>query len=187
FAVTHPIRFSSAVALPLAMFSVLLRPVVWSLEKISDIFVSLFGKDSPGEEKALTEDAFKALVDAGHQEGALEESQKDLIHRVFELADTKVSDIMIPRVDMFCLPISMNIQEIEREIIKARATRLWNRQRQYPGYSARKTPAGRNNGGAQGCQLASSSQKTLLCSHGKKGGRDAQRLSDKKTPDGHGG
>jgi len=124
FAVTHPIRFSSAVALPLAMFSVLLRPVVWSLEKISDIFVSLFGKDSPGEEKALTEDAFKALVDAGHQEGALEESQKDLIHRVFELADTKVSDIMIPRVDMFCLPISMNIQEIEREIIKARASRI---------------------------------------------------------------
>jgi len=124
FAVTHPIRFSSAVALPLAMFSVLLRPVVWSLEKISDIFVSLFGKDSPGEEKALTEDAFKALVDAGHQEGALEESQKDLIHRVFELTDTKVSDIMIPRVDMFCLPISMNIQEIEREIIKARASRI---------------------------------------------------------------
>ena len=124
FAVTHPIRFSSAVALPLTLFSVLLRPVVWSLEKISDIFVSLFGRNNPAGEKALTEDEFKALVDAGHQEGALEESQKDLIHRVFELTDTKVSDIMIPRVDMFCLPISMNIQEIEREIIKARASRI---------------------------------------------------------------
>jgi len=124
FAVTHPIRFSGAVALPLTLFSVLLRPVAWSLEKISDIFVSLFGKDRPAGEKAVTEDEFKALVDAGHQEGALEESQKDLIHRVFELADTKVSDIMIPRVDMFCLPVSMNIQEIEREIIKAHVSRI---------------------------------------------------------------
>ena len=124
FAVTHPIRFSSAVALPLTLFSGLLRPMVWSLEKISDLSVSLFGRQTPAGEKGLTEDAFKALVDAGHKEGALEESQKDLIHRVFELTDTKVSDIMIPRVDMFCLPISMNIQEVEREIIKARASRI---------------------------------------------------------------
>ena len=124
FAVTHPIRFSSAVALPLALFSKLLFPVVWSLEKISDIFVSVFGKDTPAGERALTEDKFKALVDAGHREGALEESQKDLIHRVFELADTKVSDIMIPRVDMFCLPLSMNILEVELEIIKTRISRI---------------------------------------------------------------
>ena len=124
FAVTHPIRFSSAVALPLALISGLLRPMAWSLEKISDIFVSLFGRGNSPEKKSLTEDEFKALVDAGHQEGALDESQKDLIHRVFELTDTKVSDMMIPRVDMFCLPMSMNIQEVEREIIKERASRI---------------------------------------------------------------
>ncbi|MBW2648571.1 MAG: CBS domain-containing protein, partial [Deltaproteobacteria bacterium] len=102
----------------------LLRPVVWSLEKISDLFVSVFGKDGTAGKRALTEDEFKALVDAGHQEGALEESQKDLIHRVFELADTKVSDMMIPRVDMVCLPISMNIQEVEMEVIKTRVSRI---------------------------------------------------------------
>jgi len=124
FAVTHPIRFSSAVALPLALISGLLRPMAWSLEKISDIFVSLFGRGNSPEKKSLTEDKFKALVDAGHQEGALDESQKDLIHRVFELTDTRVSDMMIPRVDMFCLPMSMNIQEVEREIIKERASRI---------------------------------------------------------------
>jgi len=124
FAVTHPIRFSSAVALPLVLVTGLLRPLVWSLEKISDMFVSLFSRNTRGGKKALTEDEFKALVDAGHREGALEESQKDLIHRVFELTDTKVSDIMIPRVDMFCLPLSINIQEIEQEIIKARVSRI---------------------------------------------------------------
>jgi CBS domain containing-hemolysin-like protein len=124
FGVTHPMKFSSAVALPFVVLTGLLRPVVWSLEKISDLFVALFGKSHRIEGKTLTEDEFKALVDAGHQEGALEAAQKDLIHRVFELADTKVSDIMVPRVDMFCLPISMNIREVEREIIRTREGRI---------------------------------------------------------------
>lgn len=124
FAVTHPMRFSSAVALPLVVLTGLLRPVVWSLEKISDLFVFLFSRERQTEDGALTEDAFKALVDAGHQEGALEETQKDLIHKVFKLADTRVSDIMIPRVDIFCLPVSMDIREIERDIIQERVSRI---------------------------------------------------------------
>lgn len=124
FAVVHPLRFSSAVALPLVLLSGLLRPVGWSLEKVSDLFVFLFSRERQAGDEALTEDAFKALVDAGHQEGALEESQKDLIHKVFKLADTRVSDIMIPRVDMFCLPVSMDIQGIERDIIQERVSRI---------------------------------------------------------------
>jgi len=124
FAVTHPMRFSSAVALPLVVLTGLLRPVGWSLEKISDLFVFLFSRERQAEDGTLTEDAFKALVDAGHQEGALEETQKDLIHKVFKLADTKVSDIMVPRVDMFCLPVSMDMEEIERDIIRERVSRI---------------------------------------------------------------
>ena len=124
FGVTRPMRISNAVAVPLWVLTILLRPAVWSLEKISDLFVSLFGKRHALEENALTEDEFKALVDAGHSEGALEEGQKDLIHRVFELADTKVADIMIPRVDMFCLPISMGMRELEQEIIRTREVRI---------------------------------------------------------------
>jgi putative hemolysin len=117
-------RFSSAVALPLVLLTALLRPVVWSLEKISDLFVALVSTEKQTGDRALTEDAFKALVDAGHQEGALEESQKDLIHKVFKLADTRVSDIMIPRVDMFCLPVSMDIKGIERDIVQERVSRI---------------------------------------------------------------
>lgn len=124
FAVNYPIRFSTSVSLPLTFFSGIVRPIVWVLEKISDLFVHLFGKTVPVQSSVLTEDEFITLVDVGHQEGALEESQKDLIHRVFELADTTVSDIMTPRVDMFCLPISMSAEEMGKQIIKARYSRI---------------------------------------------------------------
>lgn len=124
FAVNYPIRFSNSVSIPLTFFAAIERPVVWILEKISDLFVHVFGRVIVAESTALTEDEFKTLVDAGHEEGALEESQKDLIHRVFKLADTTVSDIMTPRVDMFCLPLSMNVEQMVQEVLKARYSRI---------------------------------------------------------------
>ena len=124
FAVNYPIRFSTSISLPLVFFYKAGRPIVWILEKISDLFVYLFGKTVPIQSSVLTEDEFITLVDVGHQEGALEETQRDLIHRVFELADTMVSDIMTPRVDMFCLPISMSVEEMGKQIIKARYSRI---------------------------------------------------------------
>jgi CBS domain containing-hemolysin-like protein len=124
FAVSYPIRFSNAVSIPLTFFAVIVRPVVWGLEKISDLFVHIFGSVIVAEGATLTEDEFKTLVDVGHEEGALEESQKDLIHRVFKLADTPVSDIMTPRVDMFCLPLSMNIEQMAREVLESQYARI---------------------------------------------------------------
>lgn len=123
-AVNYPMRFSSAVSLPLTMFSHIAYPLVFILVKISDLFFSILERGDRTSYTTLTEDDFKTLVEAGHQEGALEATQKDLINSVFELADTQVSEIMTPRVDMFCLPISMDIGEMERAIIKTRHSRI---------------------------------------------------------------
>ncbi len=120
FAVVHPIPVSSAVALFITAVSKIERPVVWLLEKIADAIVRLAPGQRGSKRASVTEEEFKTLIDAGHQEGALEESQRNLIHSVFELGDKPVSEIMIPRVDMFCLPISKSIEDMEKEIIEAK-------------------------------------------------------------------
>ena len=124
FAVIRPISFSSLVSPALILISKIERPVVWTLEKISWFFVSMFSDKTARGKKALTEDEFRTLVDVYQKEGGLEEAQRDLIHKVFDLADKPVSEIMIPRVEMFCLPISLGMAEMEAEIIKARHTRI---------------------------------------------------------------
>lgn len=123
-AVTYPIPFSSFVSPLLMIFSKVVHPVVWVLERISGILVALF--PSPGQRgtHSYTEDEFKAMVDTFMQEGGLEEAQRHLIYRVFDLADKPVSEVMVPRVDMFCLPVSLSVSEMEREILKARHTRI---------------------------------------------------------------
>ena len=124
FAIIHPIGFSSYFSPPLTVFSRIVRPIVWVLERISGFFVNLFSVGDAKRSDVLMEDEFKTLVDVGHEEGALEESQRDLINRVFELRNTKISDVMTPRVDMFCLPVSMDIKDMERKIIDARYSRV---------------------------------------------------------------
>ena len=124
FAVIRPISFSSFVSPLLVIVSKIERPVVWALERISWFFVSLFSDETSPGKKALTEDEFKILIDVYQKEGGLEEAQRDLIHKVFGLADKPVSEIMIPRVEMFCLPISLSMAEMEAEIVRARHTRI---------------------------------------------------------------
>lgn len=124
FAVIRPMTFSVLVSPLLVIISRIERPVVWALERISWFFVSLFSDETAPGKKTLTEDEFKVLIDVYQKEGGLEEAQRDLIHKVFDLADKPVSEIMIPRVEMFCLPISLSTAEMEAEIIRTRHTRI---------------------------------------------------------------
>jgi len=123
-AVTYPIRFSSIVAVPLRFFSFLMYPIVRLLDGVSAVFVAVMRGDRAIRSASLTEDEFISLIEAGHREGTIEQSQRDLIHRVFDLADTTVAEIMTPRVDMFCLPLSMPPDEMRRKIIERRCSRV---------------------------------------------------------------
>ncbi|MDD5475291.1 MAG: hemolysin family protein [Syntrophales bacterium] len=123
-ALTYPRRYASAVVLPLTLVSKIVLPAVWFLEKLSDFVVrASVGKTFDSTPSVMEED-FKTLVEAGHKEGAIEEAEKELIHRVFELAETKVADIMTPRVDMFCLPLSMDNDAMEEAVLARRHTRI---------------------------------------------------------------
>jgi len=124
FGVVRPIPISSFVSPILMLFSRMERPIVWTLEAVSGWFVSPPPRDDARNGRPLMEEEFRTLIDVGQKEGVLEESQRDLIHRVFDLADKPVSEVMVPRVDIFCLPISLNMEEMEREIIKAGHTKI---------------------------------------------------------------
>jgi putative hemolysin len=124
FGVTYPMLISSFVSLPLTVISLLEYPVVASLEKISGLFLNRYGADKTEESEAVMEDEFKTLIDAGSLEGVVDESQKELITKIFELGDRPVTDIMIHRVDMFCLPLDMPVDDMLQFIAGARQERV---------------------------------------------------------------
>lgn len=124
FGVTYPLQISSAVSPLLAVVSRLEYPFVVGLEKLSDFILNRYSQGKFRTADPIMEDEFKTLIDAGSREGIVEESQKELINRIFELGDKPVTDIMVPRVDMFCLSISMTVDEVAAEVVQARHERV---------------------------------------------------------------
>jgi putative hemolysin len=124
FGVTYPMRISSAVAPLLLLISRLEFPIVVALEKTPGLILKRLDKRKARDTDVLMEDEFKHLIDAGSREGVVDESQKELIKTIFESGDRPVTDIMIPRVDMFCLSSDLKAADIVREVVRDRYERV---------------------------------------------------------------
>ena len=101
-AVQNPLRWARAL-LPLVRGTAwLLHPIVVVLSMITNFLVRMLG----GQVKRgpfVTEEELRLLVTVGEEEGVLEEEETEMIHSIFEFADTTVREVMVPRIDMVTL------------------------------------------------------------------------------------
>lgn len=104
-AVEHPRRFAIWARRPVAWLSVLLRPVQTLLGAFTALTLRALGS-SAASEPVITSEELRTLVDVGAREGVVERTEREMIHKVFELEDTLVREVMVPRPDMFCLEVS---------------------------------------------------------------------------------
>ncbi len=111
-AVEHPRRFGLVAARPVLLLSTLLTPVRRWLGALTRLAIRFVSPEAPLHDTLLTEAELKTLVEVGQQEGVVEPTEKELIHKVFALGDTRVRDVMLPRTDMFCLEASTEPTEI---------------------------------------------------------------------------
>lgn len=109
-ALEHSEPVAKAVARPLAVIAILFDPIVSFLSKITDLIVRLLGGHRRNAMPFVTEDEIKTMVDAGEETGVLEESEKAMIYGVFDLAETLVREVMVPRVDMVMLEAQLSPQ-----------------------------------------------------------------------------
>jgi CBS domain containing-hemolysin-like protein len=78
--------------------------------------VAALSKPHEPEEPEHPAEAVEALIEAGEEEGILEESDRQLIHSVVEFGDKTVREIMTPRPDIFAVPADMTIQEFTEKL-----------------------------------------------------------------------
>ena len=68
------------------------------------------------EEEDHPSEAMDALLEAGEEEGILEESDRDLVRSVVEFGDKVVREVMTPRPEIFAVPSSLTLQEFTEAI-----------------------------------------------------------------------
>ncbi len=110
-AVQNPLRWARILVMPVQAAVWLLRPVVWFLTAITSIFVPMMGGQIKHRSPFVTEEELRLLVTVGEEEGVLEEEETEMIHSIFEFADTIVREVMIPRIDMITLSSDATVTE----------------------------------------------------------------------------
>jgi putative hemolysin len=123
-ALAFPDRFALVVARPIGWFDRLLRPVVWFVSTVSNVLVrALGGKDRPRAGYLSTEE-LKMLVETGSEQGGIEEEEKEMIHGVIELADTKVHQVMVPRIGIRAVEANDPVDEVLQMVVRAGHSRV---------------------------------------------------------------
>ena len=102
------------IRLPLQILFYVILPVTLLLGLLLSI-ASL--AEHTGEEQAEHPDeGVDALLEAGEEEGILEESDRALVRSVVEFGDMVVREVMTPRPEMFAVPDTTTVEQFTRQI-----------------------------------------------------------------------
>lgn len=124
FAIKYAEKFSRIVAPPLWFFSKLIYPFRKILRTFTDLLLPFFGVHSMVDETPITSEEIRSIVRTTEDHGALDEKEEELLLNIIELHDTKVKEIMIPRVQMVSVEVSETIQEAFQKAKNAGYSRL---------------------------------------------------------------
>ena len=87
----------------------LMLPITLTLGLLLSI-VALAEPEDAAEEDRPSE-AVEALLEAGEEEGILEESDRELVRSVVEFGDKVVREVMTPRPEIFAVPETLTLEE----------------------------------------------------------------------------
>jgi putative hemolysin len=123
-AVQAPEAWAKRLARPVETLSNVMHPVVLALTFITRGLVRLIGGRTVRRGPFVTEEELRLLVEVGEEEGVLEEEEREMIHNVFELGDTSVREIMVPRIDMVTIEGSASVEEAMDLIVQGGQSRI---------------------------------------------------------------
>jgi CBS domain containing-hemolysin-like protein len=81
--------------------------------------VAALTQENSGEQPETQAEAVDALIEAGQEEGILDESNRDLIQSVVEFGEKTVRDAMKPRPEMVAISDSATVEELV-ELLKSK-------------------------------------------------------------------
>jgi putative hemolysin len=91
-------KYSSKIVLAIApmlkVTMLVLTPIIFVMDNLTKVFLKVFGLQEV--RLGVSEDEVKALLTLGHEEGAVESGEREMIERVFLLNDITAEDVMTP-------------------------------------------------------------------------------------------
>ena len=89
-----------------------LTPVIYIIDKLAGVVLKLLGLDQKNMNQAITEEELRTFVDVSHEDGVIEQEEKEIINNLFDFGESKVKDIMIPRIDMSLIDVESDYLDV---------------------------------------------------------------------------
>jgi putative hemolysin len=113
-----------ALAIPLSWLARFAYPLVWLLEKSSNVFLRLLRvKPAPAGMIAYTREDIRHSVAAAEDVGELHEAEEEMLYKVFDFASKEVSAVMVPRPEVVGISVDMPPEEALRAVVDSPFTR----------------------------------------------------------------
>ncbi|MGZ8571248.1 MAG: hemolysin family protein [Actinomycetota bacterium] len=112
--------------------SLALAPLVFLLGRILSYptrwLISLANLLLPGkglrQGPFVSEGDIRSMAQVGHEEGSIEEDEKELIHSIFEFGDTIVREVMVPRPDIVAIEDDETLRDVEALVLEHGYSRI---------------------------------------------------------------
>lgn len=101
-ALANPDRIAMAVSAPIALFAKIVSPLVAVLVLLTKFISKPFGID-PTRTPELSAAEIRLIVEQGSQQGVLEAEEEQMISAVMSLSDSKLHEVMVPRIDIVAI------------------------------------------------------------------------------------
>ncbi len=123
-AISKADRLAALVAPALLVFYRLSLPFVIAIERSANSITRALGLKAIPHGGGHSAEELKLIVSSSRGLGVLPESQEDMIHRVLDLGEISVREIMVPRNDMVSISAATSLDEVLHTMIEQRHSRL---------------------------------------------------------------
>ena len=103
-------HLSKLFAYPIMILKFIFFPFVYVTSQIGRFFASFF--ISKRKDNVISDEELEEMVESIEEEGVIDEDQSELLKSAIAFKETEAYEIMIPRVDIFAIDISINIDKL---------------------------------------------------------------------------
>jgi putative hemolysin len=111
---SKPEVIAKFVAMPMRWISLVTYPFIWLLTKSTQMLATLFGIRK--NDSMVTEEEIKAMINEGTEHGAIEETEQEIIERVFHLGDRNITSLMTHRSDIAWMDVNARVGDIKDQM-----------------------------------------------------------------------
>lgn len=111
---SKPESIAKFMAAPMRWISLITYPFIWLLSTSTRLLLTLFGIKK--NDAMVTEEEIKAIISEGTEHGAIEETEQQIIERVFHLGDRNITSLMTHRSDIVWFDTSALVGEIKPKL-----------------------------------------------------------------------